>query len=411
MVSLDNANPSSQLSYSNLPLGDKEPVYFGLNLTTWTKIVLVSGLLFWLFLVPCLQRLWEKTNPFYGEPNWGHSFFIPLVGLYYLYLNREELLKAKVQPLLGLNFTRSRLIGGAAVAIGAMAGYFLAGLILPPNYASYAEGAAAGVAVLGVMALLLDWGLGTLFWGLMVFAWGIYPGQNDWAKDFGMVATIFGVVLTLCGWGVMKIAWFPIVFLVCALPWPGLVYSAIAGPLQHLAAQVAVGVLNLFGAESVQQGTKIVIRHPVPPDRILNVAEACAGLRSLMTFIFIAASMAFLSARPMWQRIIMTASAVPIAIFCNVMRVSGQGLLDRYWSEEMSQGFAHQFVGLVMLLPAMLMILGLGWILDQIFIEEVEQTKSPQIIRAAPRPSVAAGESLASAPRRPGMTSTTTEGN
>ena len=40
----------------------------------------------WLFYVPCLRRLWQKTNPFWGEPNWGHSFFIPIVGLYYLHL-------------------------------------------------------------------------------------------------------------------------------------------------------------------------------------------------------------------------------------------------------------------------------------------------------------------------------------
>lgn len=405
------------MPYSNLPVpGKSEESYLGLTLTTWVKIVLISAVMVWLFYVPCLRRLWQKTNPFYGEPNWGHSFFIPLVGLYYLYLNRDELLKAKVQPLLGLNFGKGRLVGGSIVALGSVAGYVIAGKILPGNYASYAEGAAAGVAMLGLLALLLDWGLGTLAWGLLVFGWGIYPGQNDWAKDFGMVATIFGTVLTLCGWKVMRVAWFPIVFLVCALPWPGLVYSAIAGPLQHLAAQVAVGVLNICGAESVQQGTKIIIRHPIPPDRILNVAEACAGLRSLMTFIFIAASMAFLSARPLWQRIVMTVSAVPIAVFCNVMRVSGQGLLDRFWSAELSQGFAHQFVGLVMLVPAMLMILGLAWVLDQIFIEEVEEKKTvPGKIIARPRTAPAAVAampgSLADAPRRPGLSSTTTEGH
>lgn len=343
----------------------------------------------WLFYTPCLRRLWQKTNPFSGEPNWGHSFFIPIVGLYYLYLNREELLKAPVRPLLGMDLSRMRFIGGGIVLALFTILYFSLSFITPASltdYIGYAEAGMMGFALLGAMAIVLDWGLGVLLWGLLVFAYGIYPGQNDWVKDLGMVMTVFGAVLTLCGWRVMKIAWFPILFLICALPWPGLVYSKIAGPLQQLAATVAVGVLNICGAEASQIGTKIVIRHPMPPDRVLNVAEACAGLRSLMTFISVAAAIAFLSTRPLWQRIIMTLSAVPIAIFCNVMRVSGQGLLDFYVSEELSQSFAHQFVGLVMLLPAMLMILGVGWVLDQLFIEEADETNSQtiKVIRRQP---------------------------
>ena len=109
-----------------------------------------------------------------------------------------------------------------------------------------------------------------------------------------------------------------------------------------------------------------------------------------------------LSERPLWQRIIITLSAIPIAIFCNVMRVSGQGLLDHYCSEQLSEGFAHAFVGLIMLMPAFFLILGVCWILDQIFVEEVEATeqskagtrsavKQPGIIKARPK-ATSAGE-------------------
>src|SRR6185369_11695867 len=106
--------------------------------------------------------------------------------------------------------------------------------------------------------------------------------------------------------------------------------------------------------------------------RVLNVAEACAGLRSLMTFISVGATVAFLSNRPLWQKIIITLSAIPIAIFCNVMRVAGQGLLDHYVSRQLSESFAHQFVGLVMLIPAFFLILLVAWVLDHLFVEEVE---------------------------------------
>src|SRR5262249_8573145 len=221
-------------------------------------------------------------------------------------------------------------------------------------------------------ALILNWSLGSLLFGLFTFAYGIWPGRNDFVRDLGMVITLFGAVLTLCGWGVMKIAWFPIVFLVCAIPWPGLIYSAIASPLQELAARVAVGVLNIGGVEASQVGTKIFMERGLgQAPRTLNVAEACAGLRSLMTFISVGAAIAFLSSRPMWQKLIITVSAIPIAIFCNVMRVAGQGLLDHYVSTELSESFAHQMVGLVMLIPAFFLLLGVAWLLDQIFVEEV----------------------------------------
>ena len=56
------------------------------------------------------------------------------------------------------------------------------------------------------MASAASWYLDTRIW----------PLQNDWFKDLGMVVTLFGVVTLLCGWQVMKTAWFPIAFLVCA---------------------------------------------------------------------------------------------------------------------------------------------------------------------------------------------------
>ena len=303
----------------------EEVIYYGLPQSTWIKIgilTLLFGAVFW----SNLRRLWEKTNPFNGEPNWGHAMCVPVIGLYFLYVNREALLSAPRRP---------------------------------------------------------GWlGLPILIGGLLLFGYGIWPGQNDFVKDFGMVVTLFGLVALLTGWKVMKTAWFPIVFLVCGIPWPGLVYSRVASPLQQLAAMVAVTVLKMTGVNSYVGGTKIFI-YNANVVRTLNVAEACAGLRSLMTFISVAAAVAFLSIRPLWQKLIIVLSAIPIAVFCNVMRVSGQGLIDHYWSEQLSNGFAHAFVGMVMLVPAFLMILGVGWILDQVFVEVADSKPRPaaQVIR------------------------------
>ena len=292
-----------------------EPRYYGLTQTAWVQVGMI-GVLFAATFYVCLHRLWLKTNPFTGDPNWSHAVCVPIIGLYYIYAHRKEFLRTQIQT------------SWSAFPI--------------------------------------------VIFGILLFVYGIYPGQNDFIKDVGMIISLFGTAAFLLGWGMMSYLWFPILFLGCALPWPPLIYSKVALPLQELAAEVAVFTLRVSNVNAFFSGTKIFMEGANGELRTLNVAEACAGLRSLMTFVTIGAAMAFLSNRPLWQKMIVTASAIPIAIFCNVMRVSGQGLLDHYWSREWSVGFAHQFAGMVMLIPAFFLLLLVGWILDRVFLEVVE---------------------------------------
>jgi len=354
------------VDYAELQKAWSARTYYGLSSVAWMRIGITTALLLAVFWPP-IRRLLLKTNPFNGEPNWQHSFFVPLIGLYYLYLNREALLKVPVRPMLWGPFARrSRLgIGALTVAAGLVAWATM-------QDSELVASAGKGLVVYGVLVVLLDWGPGTMLFGILMYAYGIWPGQNDFVQHFAIVVTLFGVVLLLCGWDVMKMAWFPIAFLVCAIPWPPLVYSWIAMPLQQLAASAAVGTLRATGVEALRKGTKLFIGEG-DQARVLNVAEACAGLKSLMTFITLAAAVAFLSTRAMWQKLVITFFAIPIAIFCNMMRVSGQGLLDHYVSPKLSESFAHQFVGLIMLVPAFFLIQFVAWILDNLFIEEVDK--------------------------------------
>jgi exosortase len=406
---------SHSVGYSDPLTPDASPsrTQPGLSGATWGKIGLIAALLAGLFW-PNLRRLWLKTNPVSGEPNWQHSVFVPLIGLYYLYLNREALLKpwtvkawsgrarawgawlmlqAVVVGTLffGYAYFRSKVpaLGNMTIlggAVGAFAAATLAVLL-----ATTAGSANRKKADRSVFARLSEssgtwFGLFAMLWGIGFYAWSIWPGQNDFFKDCAIVAVLFGAVLMTCGWRVMHTAWFPIVFLLCAIPWPGLVYSWIALPLQKLAATGATWVLQLTGVEAVRFGTKMRIGSDLPGVNVrwLNVADACAGLKSLMTFICVGAAVGFLSSRAMWQKVIITASAVPIAILCNVIRVSGQGLLDTYASPKWSESFAHQFVGMIMLIPAFFMILFVGWLLDHIFVDEVERRAATAKAAAAP---------------------------
>ncbi len=358
------------LDYSTDESNDR---FWGLTLTTWVQIITVAALMCALFRFN-LVRLWGKTNPFNGQdPNWQHSIFVPLIGIYYLYIHRDELMRAAGKPakrelsirilaILGLLLVGS--VTGMLFATGSIDSSLLLCALLT-----------LGMAISAVVPLASVFGTALMLSGLLIFAFGIYPGQNDYFKDLGMVITLFGVATLLAGWPVMKVAWFPIVFLVVALPWPELVYAKLAWPLQQLAASAAVGTLRIFNVDAQNFGTKILMRGEHGDPRMLNVAEACAGLKSVMTFLMVAGTVAFLGSKPLWEKIVITLSAIPIAIFCNTMRVSGQGLLDYYWSHDASVGFAHQFVGLMMLIPGFFLILVVSWVLEKIFIEEVDREK------------------------------------
>ena len=93
-----------------------DPIVMGLKRSVWIQIGVISALfagLFW----PNLRRLWDKTNPFYGEANWGHAICIPVIGLYYLYVNREKLLSESVPGMATRSRKAKRVWGLLAVAL------------------------------------------------------------------------------------------------------------------------------------------------------------------------------------------------------------------------------------------------------------------------------------------------------
>jgi exosortase/archaeosortase family protein len=114
----------------------------------------------------------------------------------------------------------------------------------------------------------------------------------------------------------------------------------------------------------------------------LEVVEACSGIRSLMTLMTLAVVFAYFThprpgppSRPtkfyewfksygFWRSTILFLSAIPIAILTNAFRVSGTGVLSRYYGTKIADGFFHSFSGWVIYIAAFLLLFGVGWILD-----------------------------------------------
>ena len=187
-----------------------------------------------------------------------------------------------------------------------------------------------------------------------------------------MPVLLFGLVLFIFGWEYLKILWLPIGFLLFALPPPQSLYVQMTTPMQSVAAELGADLLPLFGGEGARHGTTIDVTFNGVTKQLF-IAQACSGMRLLVAFFALAVALGYSTNRPMWQKVVLAGCALPIAIFCNGLRVTGTGLLVSKVSDAWGQGDAHGFFGLTMLLPAMLLQLAVAWVLDRIFIEPPEK--------------------------------------
>ena len=188
-----------------------------------------------------------------------------------------------------------------------------------------------------------------------------------------MIGSLGVIVLFLGGWRFVRYTWLPIFFLVFAIPLPERFYRSITIPMRQWAATIASGLLNLVqGLESTAHGVVIdVIYKGQRLEPSLDVAEACSGMRLLVAFLALGVAMAYLHYRPFWQRLILLVMTVPIAIFCNIVRVTATGFIYVLIGPKYAQGIYHDMLGFGMLPLAFLLYGSLGWFLSSLWTSSI----------------------------------------
>jgi exosortase len=238
--------------------------------------------------------LYHLVGQWWQDPNFSHGFFVPLFSAFVLWQDRSRLASLSVVPS--------------------------------------------------------SWGLLIVLGGLSTLILGVL-GAELFLSRFSLLLLIAGLVIFFLGWNYFRAVLFPWGFLILMIPIPAIVFNQITFPLQLLASKVAATVLPILGVPVLREGNVINL-----PAMALEVAEACSGIRSLLSLTTLAIIYGYLMEPRNSVRVCLALASLPIAVAANSFRIVGTGLLVQYWDPEKAEGFFHLFSGWLIFVISLLML-------------------------------------------------------
>jgi len=164
-------------------------------------------------------------------------------------------------------------------------------------------------------------------------------GAEFFLTRFSLIVLLAGLVWTFSGPAHLRRLAFPLLLLASTVPLPVLVYNRLAGPLQLLASAVSTELAQSLGISVYRDGNIIHLA-----STSLGVAEACSGLRSASSLAVGALLLCYVDLRSTGARVLLLLLALPVAVLCNVIRVTGTALLAER-DPMLGTGFYHGFSG------------------------------------------------------------------
>jgi exosortase len=214
----------------------------------------------------------------------------------------------------------------------------------------------------------------SILWGLLAFLgaqafrqFGLFF-MYDSAERLSVVLSLGALVLLLFGWRILGKAFATLLFLFLMVPWPIGLQGAIAQPLQHWATSSAVFCLETAGYDVVRQGNIIDIGGTA-----VAVAEACNGLRMVTAFFVISGLVVLLIKRPLWEKIVVFASSLPIALLCNTVRLTITAMAFTVLDGEQWEKIFHDFGGYAMMPLAIAIVVAELWLLRKLTTAPTQQ--------------------------------------
>jgi exosortase len=187
--------------------------------------------------------------------------------------------------------------------------------------------------------------------GIATLILGDIAAENFLQRS-SLIVIVAGLVLLHLGAAAFRLVAFPLAYLFFMVPLPATVFYKIAFPLQTLAAQNSAWALEMLGVPVLLDGNVIHLSRVT-----LGVAEACSGIRSLISLLALAVAWAYVT-MPLGAMAVLVAAAIPITIAANAARIVATGLIGQTFGMQYAQGFFHSFSGWLIFVVAFLCLLG-----------------------------------------------------
>ena len=179
---------------------------------------------------------------------------------------------------------------------------------------------------------------------LQVFS--IRAGVN-FTSSYSLILLLLGIILFLYGKQVTKVLLFPLGYLIFMVPFFGFVIGPISNKLKLLSSLLVSNIVQLIGVPIFREG---IILHLNGCS--LEVADPCSGIRSLISLLALGALFAYFANGNLLKRLILFSSAIPLAIFGNVLRLLALVLMAENSGTVIADGFLHLITGFLVFITA-----------------------------------------------------------
>ena len=204
-------------------------------------------------------------------------------------------------------------------------------------------------------------------WGLLLLVFGLAlnivgSAAAEWySVRFSMIPTLMGLVLYFGGTGMLRQVWFPVAFMIFAIPLPYTLFRTLTFPMQLFSTKVTHLLISAVGVPALRQGNILHL-----PGYALEVVEACSGLRSMITLSALAAVFAYMTPGGPVRKLLLFSAAIPIAIFANIVRLLVTCLGALLISSGFAEGFLHEFSGVLVFMVGLTLFFMIGSLLEWI---------------------------------------------
>jgi len=201
-----------------------------------------------------------------ARPDYSHGFIVPFASLYFIYALRDKLKVVNIAP---------DILLGSVVTLTAV-----------------------------LMLMLGETG------GMITL------------QQFSILVVIPGLVVLLLGWAMLKALILPLGYLVLMVPLIlDIVFAPLHWPFQLFGAKIAAMLLSSIGIPVFHSAQYIEL-----PNMPLEVANACSGIRYLVSITALAVPLAYLTLDTWPRRVFLVVSSVLIGILANPVRIALIGL-------------------------------------------------------------------------------------